>query len=152
MTGRILVADDSTEWSKSFCGFLSRMKYQAESVATGAELRDAITTRPDDYDVLIVDNSMPEEHGEEEIPYCGVRNLGRLVSHFWDQGKAPPILAHVIVRSIYSKSDLDVLRQQDDAETKEGCERVAKWFDRNVTLDDLMSAITELIGDMRRRR
>jgi hypothetical protein len=150
MKVRILVADDSTEWSTPFCEFLARMGFKAESVATGSELEQLIKASPQDFDILIVDNSMPERTDEPELPYCGVHTLGVLVSHFSSQNLSPPILNRVIVRSIYSRSDLEVLREREDPDTERGCAQVAEWFDRSSTLDDLMGAIERLSSDIQR--
>ena len=153
MTARILVADDSTLWSGPFCDFLARWGYQADSVATGEELMDRIQQRPDDYDILIIDNSMPEKEGGPELPYCGVCILGRLVSHFNEQERYPEVLRHVIVRSIYSRQDLDNLRNEADVETEMGCTQVATWLDRNAPLAQLMEAIVnQLSGPARGAR
>src|SRR5262245_48586917 len=112
MTARILVADDSTDWSKPFCDFLNQRGYRARSVATGNELFTSVRNAPNEYDVLIVDNSMPEKAGEEEIAYCGVRMLGLLVTHFSSQPPLPAVLDHVIIRSIYSRQDMNSLRKE----------------------------------------
>lgn len=144
MTARILVADDSIEWSKSFCAFLTQLGYQARSVATGSELFTSVLNAPNDYDILIVDNSMPEVAGEEEIAYCGVRMLGLLVTHFNSQPPLPAVLDHVIIRSIYSRQDMNSLRKEGDDQTELGCSKAALWLDRNVPLDELMRAISRL--------
>ena len=149
---RILVADDSTEWSKPFCDFLERWGYRAESVATGKDLMDSIQSNPDAHDILIVDNSMPEHEGAAELPYCGVLIVGRLVAHFRTQEQFPAVLEHVIVRSIYSREDLKDLRREGDPETQAGCDQVAVWLDRNVTLDELMGSITRLANAAKVRR
>ncbi len=144
MIPRILIADDSIEWSKPFCDFLNQRGYQARSVATGNELFNSILKAPNDYDILIMDNSMPEEAGGQEIPYCGVRVLGMLVAHFRDQKALPPLLDRVIVRSIYSQQDMNSLRLEGDDQAKLGCSKVALWLDRNVPLDELMRAILSI--------
>lgn len=144
MDVKILVADDSTKWSAPFCEFLRRMGYSAHAVATGNGLEDVIKNHPDDYDILIVDNSMPEAPDEPELPYCGVRTLGSLVMHYRSRNMWPTILKRVIVRSIYSRADVDVLRNKEDLQTKTGCDHVREWFDRSAPLDDLMGAIDRL--------
>lgn len=147
MKMRILVADDSTDWSKPFCEFLRRRGFNAKSVATGQELYDRIVAEQDDYDVLIVDNSMPASEGGEEIPFCGVLQLGRLVLHFEQSGTMPEILNHAIVRSIYSQSDIQNLCGVDNIEVMAGCKRVAAWFDRSVPLDTLMTEVVQQLNN-----
>ena len=144
MITRILVADDSIDWSKAFCDFVNQRDYQATSVATGKELFNSVLNAPNDYDILIVDNSMPEVAGEEEIAYCGVRMLGLLVTHFSSQPVFPAVLSHVIIRSIYSRQDMNSLRKEGDEQTELGCSKAALWLDRNVPLDELMRAILRL--------
>jgi CheY-like chemotaxis protein len=144
MSARILVADDSINWSKPFCDFLNQRGYHATSVATGQELFTRVCNAANDYDILIMDNSMPETAGEQEIPYCGVLILGRLVAHFRDQTPPPAVLDRVIVRSIYSRQDMNSLRLEGDNQTELGCSKVALWLDRSVTLDELMRAVLSL--------
>ena len=144
MSVRILIADDSANWSAPFCEFLRLMGYEADSVATGTELDNFIKSEPDKCQILIVDNSMPVTPGGPEVPYCGVQTLGSLIQHF--RNGPPRILKRVIVRSIYSKADVEVLRGTDDSCIKLGCEQVKTedWFDRSAPLDDLIGAIERL--------
>jgi|SRR6185369_2038068 len=151
MTARILVADDSINWSKPFCDFLNQRGYHATSVAKGNELFTSVLNAPHDYDILIMDNSMPEADGEQEIPYCGVRILGMLVAHFRDHTVPPALLDRVIVRSIYSKQDINSLRNEADDLTVLGCSQVALWFDRSIPLDELMRAVNSLCTPPLRR-
>jgi len=77
--------------------------------------------------------------------------LGMLVAHFRDHTVPPALLDRVIVRSIYSKQDINSLRNEADDLTELGCSQVALWFDRSIPLDELMRAVNSLCTPPLRR-
>ena len=142
MEKMVLVADDSVEWREAFCEYLRHRGLRAEGVGTGAELSHTLRKRPDTYAVLVVDNSMPESEGDEELPYCGIKAIHDLRKHLNSTGNVPSALDKVIIRSIYSREDIrDIMPDAASCSLK-----TAEWFDRNVTLDELMRSITRLLS------
>jgi len=62
---RIMVVDDESAIRDLTCQFLTMAGYQVEAFANGAEAWQALSVRPDGWDLLLTDQTMPEMTGEQ---------------------------------------------------------------------------------------
>ena len=138
----VLIADDSESWVKAFHSLLNRSGFKSDYVMTGNDLKRRVINNPERYSLLIVDNSMPEEVGQPETPDCGVKAILELNEHFRNINRGIRALQNVIIRSIYSREDIiEISHNQAYREVP-----VKYWFDRNVTLMELMGAIESMLN------
>jgi CheY-like chemotaxis protein len=135
---KVLIADDSDDWREAFCEFLGRLGWKAEGVPTGSDLRQKLLQDVAAYDVVLVDNDMPESFGQDDLRYCGLKVIAEVVA----APHAAELHRRVIIRSVYSKEDIvDELRHALPRTIEVPIIPPARWFDRTVPLADLVSAM-----------
>ena len=62
---RVMVVDDESSIRELACQFLRKAGYHAEAFASGLEAWQALAQRPNDWDLLLTDQTMPGMTGEQ---------------------------------------------------------------------------------------